>query len=219
MAVINFPDPAGQTPLNTYSPTSQPYGTSNGITYVWDSGAWTIKGSAGGGTDGDGRYLSLADDAGDQTVQSTGKTTFTGQVVLPGGGSDTEALQKQEVEALINASDTADGNYLKLAAGAGDQTVASTGTTTFTGQVVLPGGGSDTEALQKQEIEALIDASDTADGNYLKLAADAGDQTVASTGKTMFPRRRRLSLLGLLILETVQRCTKTAGVSAGNIEL
>ena len=113
MAVINFPDPAGQTPLNTYSPTSQPYGTSNGITYVWDSGAWTIKGSAGGGTDGDGRYLSLADDAGDQTVQSTGKTTFTGQVVLPGGGSDTEALQKQEVEALINASDTADGTYLK----------------------------------------------------------------------------------------------------------
>ena len=186
MAVINFPDPAGQTPLNTYSPTSQPYGTSNGITYVWDSGAWTIKGSAGGGTDGDGRYLSLADDAGDQTVQSTGKTTFTGQVVLPGGGSDTEALQKQEVEALINASDTADGNYLKLAAGAGDQTVASTGTTTFTGQVVLPGGGSDTEALQKQEVEALINASDTADGNYLKLAADAGDQTVASTGTTRF---------------------------------
>ena len=186
MAVINFPDPAGQTPLNTYSPTSQPYGTSNGVTYVWDSGAWTIKGSAGGGTDGDGLYLSLAADAGDQTVQSTGTTTFTGQVVLPGGGSDTEALQKQEVEALIDASDTADGNYLKLAAAAGDQTVQSTGTTTFTGQVVLPGGGSDTEALQKQEVEALIDASDTADGNYLKLAAAAGDQTVASTGTTTF---------------------------------
>ena len=120
-------------------------------------------------------------------IEAAGGVNVTGgQVVLPGGGSDTEALQKQEIEALIDASGTADGTYLKLAADAGDQTVQSTGTTTFTGQVVLPGGGSDTEALQKQEIEALIDASDTADGNYLKLAAAAGDQTVASTGSTTF---------------------------------
>lgn len=38
---IQFPDPAGQTPANTFSPTSTPNAnTENNITYVWDGSAW-----------------------------------------------------------------------------------------------------------------------------------------------------------------------------------
>ena len=52
MAVINFPDPADQTPLNTFSPTSTPYYTSNGVTYLWTDGSWSIQASSSGGGGG-----------------------------------------------------------------------------------------------------------------------------------------------------------------------
>jgi hypothetical protein len=47
---LNFPNPALQTPVNTYSPTSTPAATTNGVTYTWDGvlGAWLA--SVGGGT-------------------------------------------------------------------------------------------------------------------------------------------------------------------------
>jgi len=58
---IQFPaSPSGQTPLNTFSPTSSPVANSdNGLTFVWDNEKWTVQsglsGSAGtttgGGTD------------------------------------------------------------------------------------------------------------------------------------------------------------------------
>ena len=109
------------------------------------------------------------------------------------------AINTNDVKAYIKNSDgqvvqlagadnpTTDGRYLRIDSGASAQTVASTDPTTFSGQVELPGGGGDTQALQKQEVEALIaDPDGPADGNYLKLAADAGDQTVASTGTTTF---------------------------------
>ena len=43
MAAIIFPpNPAGQTPVNTFSPTSTPLAnTSNSFTYVWNGTAWT----------------------------------------------------------------------------------------------------------------------------------------------------------------------------------
>ena len=43
MAKINFPNPAGQTPSNTFSPTSTPSSTSNGITYLWDGTKWNTS--------------------------------------------------------------------------------------------------------------------------------------------------------------------------------
>lgn len=42
MAALNFPtNPAGQTPTNTFSPSSTPSATTNGATYVWNGSAWT----------------------------------------------------------------------------------------------------------------------------------------------------------------------------------
>lgn len=42
---LNFPDPAGQTPTNTFSPTSTPSATTNGVTYTWDGVKWTAQGT------------------------------------------------------------------------------------------------------------------------------------------------------------------------------
>ena len=54
---------------------------------------------------------------------------------------------------------------------------------TMTGQLTLPGGGGNTEALQKQEIEALIDAAD----KYVEVAGDnmTGDLTLGTDKITL----------------------------------
>jgi hypothetical protein len=41
---LNFPDPATQTPVNTWSPTSTPSASTNGLTYLWDGEKWTTEG-------------------------------------------------------------------------------------------------------------------------------------------------------------------------------
>ena len=95
----------------------------------------------------------------DRYVNLTGDT-MTGNLVLPGGGSNTEALQKQEVEVLINNSDTGAGKYVEVA---GDS---------MTGNLQLPGGGGNNDALQKQEVQTLINNSDTGAGKYVEVAGD-----------------------------------------------
>lgn len=40
---LNFPDPATQTPVNTFSPTSTPDASTNGITYLWDGQKWNAQ--------------------------------------------------------------------------------------------------------------------------------------------------------------------------------
>ena len=43
---LNFPDPATQTPVNTWSPTSTPSASTNGLTYLWDGTKWTTQATA-----------------------------------------------------------------------------------------------------------------------------------------------------------------------------
>lgn len=45
---ITFPNPAAQTPVNTFSPTSTPASTTNGLTYIWNGSSWTSSGGGGG---------------------------------------------------------------------------------------------------------------------------------------------------------------------------
>ena len=40
---LNFPDPAAQTPVNTFSPSSTPSASTNGITYLWDGQKWNAQ--------------------------------------------------------------------------------------------------------------------------------------------------------------------------------
>ena len=81
-------------------------------------------------------------------VTALGNTTnneiSVSQVTLAGGGSNTQALQKQEITSLISAI-----NFAPYILRSGD---------TMAGQLTLPGGGNATQALQKQEITTLISA-------------------------------------------------------------
>lgn len=81
---------------------------------------------------------------------------MTGQITLPGGGGNTQALQKSEIATLIAA---AVGDYLLKAGG------------TMTGQITLPGGGTANQALRKSEIEALITAAIPPDLSNVLLKA------------------------------------------------
>ena len=85
MAVLNFPDPAAQTPANTFSPTSTPDATSNGVTYVWTDGSWSIAGVSNGGfldkDEADSYYVEQSGDnmTGDLTL-GTDKITLDATV-------------------------------------------------------------------------------------------------------------------------------------------
>jgi len=55
MSVLNFPNnPAAQTPVNTFSPTSTPESSTNGVTYIYNAtnGAWTAESSSSGPSSG-----------------------------------------------------------------------------------------------------------------------------------------------------------------------
>ena len=122
----------------------------------------------------------------DRYVEVTGDT-MTGQLTLPGGGGATEALQKQEVEALIDASDTADGYYLKLAADAGNQTVASTGTTTFDGLVEAGSGVRVTAGGSLNRVQNGLFLTANADGTNqrLRVIQNSGNKLqIADTSTT-----------------------------------
>ena len=49
MPPLNFPlNPAAQTPINTFSPTSTPDASTNGATYTYQGGKWVSSGDSGG---------------------------------------------------------------------------------------------------------------------------------------------------------------------------
>ena len=61
----------------------------SGLTYFWYNPVWKT-----GGAGNDDGYVKVSGD------------TMTGQLGLPGGGANTQAIQKQEVESLIAAIPT-----------------------------------------------------------------------------------------------------------------
>lgn len=90
---LSFPNPATQTPLNTYSPTSTPAATTNGVTYTWDGtlGAW--KAAAGGGGSTLAAATAAEAAAGTLTTVYSSPATavpksganMTGAALIPGG--------------------------------------------------------------------------------------------------------------------------------------
>jgi hypothetical protein len=60
MAAINFPNPGTQSPSNTFSPSSSPSRTLNGLTYVWNGVGWRIKPSS---TSPGGATVTISDTA------------------------------------------------------------------------------------------------------------------------------------------------------------
>ena len=129
----------------------------------------------------------------DRYVEVTGDT-MTGQLTLPGGGSGAEAIQVQEVEALINASDTGAGKYVEVAGDnmTGDLTLgtdkitldASDGSAEFAGRIsgngecFLGDNNSDPRGYLKivnnstNEDDDAIRITDTANNNVAKVRVD-----------------------------------------------
>ena len=113
---LDFPAPAGQTPVNTFSPTSTPSATTNNLTYSYDGEKWVLNGS--------GAFVAVAGD------------TMTGNLGLPGGGGSTQALQSQEISALIAG---ASAGSLQAVTDVGNTT--TNGITVGGGNIALNAGG------------------------------------------------------------------------------
>jgi len=75
-----------------------PVATADGQEFVADTGV--IYTYIGAPPNGHWTGVSMPDSGFVQVIGDT----MTGQLTLPGGGSDTQALQKQEIDALIDAS-------------------------------------------------------------------------------------------------------------------
>ena len=86
---LNFPDPA----------VTQTY-TEAGITWTWnaDLKVWSVDDVS---SDPDDRYLIKSPAVGTQTITSTSPTVFRGQVTLPGGGNNSQAVTRGEVQSMI----------------------------------------------------------------------------------------------------------------------
>lgn len=157
MAIIFPPNPAGQTPPNTFSSTSTPLAnTSNNFTYVWNGSAWLSTGGGGGG----GGTVSSVDVSGGTTgltytggpVTTAGTITMAGTLALANGGTGaTTALAALAALLPVQTGQggkflQTDGSTVSWAAEAGGGTVtsvnASGGTTglTFSGGPITAAG-------------------------------------------------------------------------------
>ena len=67
---INFPNPATQTPVNTFSPTSSPSSTTNGVTYNYSNNKWVAQAGSGDGGTGSGAAVHYEGPTPPSTVTS-----------------------------------------------------------------------------------------------------------------------------------------------------
>jgi hypothetical protein len=122
---LNFPDPATQTPINTWSPTSTPSASTNGLTYLWDGTKW---GTTGGP---DVHVLKSGDTmTGLLNIGSAG-TPLTGNSLI--------AYNNDGANGTVFARNTADGPVLE-AAGAGgavNATINGDGSAVFAGDAQM----------------------------------------------------------------------------------
>jgi hypothetical protein len=116
MAIVFPPNPAGQTPSNTFSTTSTPLAnTTNGYTYVWNGSAWTSTGSGGGG----GGTVTSVNVSGGTTgltytggpVTTSGTITMAGVLGIANGGTGT-TTQAGALNALLPAQTGQGGKVL-----------------------------------------------------------------------------------------------------------
>ena len=96
---LNFPDPATQTPVNTFSPSSTPSASTNGITYLWDGQKWNAQ------TNGDAAFW--------QRVGTTLSPVTAGDNISTTGdisSADVTASSEVKAPSLLNAATTGDPN-------------------------------------------------------------------------------------------------------------
>ena len=197
---------------------------SNGQLVVWDGNSYeTLSGSPGypnvddgEGTTLDDRYLKLGANAGDQTVQSIGTTTFEGTVVVKSGNAQLNVVQNGEDFSFLAGDEP---SFFKSNVYIGGTTSRNTrelwestlteeqkeqlatGTLTIPANVSTPGDGSFVRQWwydqQSAEDQALIDAGELEYPEHFQAANfvdtfDLGDNTsinLLNDGRAQFGNR------------------------------
>ena len=142
--VVNFPVTDVDDPNYSHTHTEP-----NGVTWTWDGEKWRVTNNSsdgGGGAPSDINLQEVTDNGAitDNIIDfQSGAIVSGGQLQLPGGGNDTDALQRQEVVSLINSNQTVtDGRYLRLDVDAAAQSVESTAGVSYKGLTTHEGGVS-----------------------------------------------------------------------------
>lgn len=108
MPVLNFPaNPASQTPINVYSPTSSPASTSNSVTYIWDGVKWNSAGAVASAITQVTGESPITVDNSDPANPIVGADNY----VYPGGSSQTlQNRLEQYVSVLAYGADPTGAN-------------------------------------------------------------------------------------------------------------
>lgn len=145
---LNFPDPATQTPVNTWSPTSTPSATTNGTTYTWDGEKWRVSGSPA--------FVNISGDTmtGNLTVPSLNDGPLAGfrnQIINPtlsvfqrsanAGGTGYRSADRWRLGGTAPNLQIVFPNIPGLPAGSAGRLTASAGGGTITQAIELPVSG------------------------------------------------------------------------------
>ena len=130
MAALNFPNsPGGQTPANTFSPTSTPDSSTNGVTYIYNStnDTWTAQTS-----DSSNLYLSkITNDVAAGVISFTTGLNVNGTSVInlqPNGNASISGTLTAGTYAGLPTASTSGSGIVQLSTSTSstDQTTAAT---------------------------------------------------------------------------------------------
>ena len=183
--VVNFPVTDVTDPNYSHTHTEP-----NGVTWTWDGEKWRVTNNSsdgGGGAPSDINLQEVTDNGAitDNIIDfQSGAIVSGGQLQLPGGGNDTDALQRQEVVSLINSNQTVtDGRYLRLDVDAAAQSVESTAGVSYKGLTTHEAGVDVTGGMGARSI-STIQSANWGGNQAAKFYATGGSDTIGSQGFT-----------------------------------
>ena len=204
--VVNFPVTDVNDPNYSHTHTEP-----SGVTWTWDGEKWRVTNNSsdgGGGAPSDINLQEVTDNGAitDNIVDfQSGAIVSGGQLQLPGGGNDTDALQRQEVVSLINSNQTVtDGRYLRLDVDAAAQSVESTAGVSYKGLTqheagvnvtggdfasvnngLVYGGGSRRLWLVDNDVNVLgVKGNDA--GNAIAISSNVQLKTISSSNSSVY---------------------------------
>ena len=99
---LDFPNPAGQTPANIFSPTSTPSASTNGVTYVYDGNKWVAAGSGSGGSGVTPDLQSVTDEGNNTTNDIITTGDIIADNIVATGDVQTTSLNGSQLAGFRN---------------------------------------------------------------------------------------------------------------------